>query len=639
MGDRVGIATTLGNIAAIHGLLGDPRRALACQEQALKLSEELGDRAAAASSLANIGTLHSLLGDHRRALAYEERALSLREELGDRPGVASSLLYIARIHRLIGDDAKALAYHERALAVAESLGLLEVEFRSLLGIAQSHLSSGRAREAASHARKAVERMAGLVSGLSEEQGAGVRQQFVSVFEVGARAAIEAGDAAEALFFLESGRAGALHEALRARDALWAATLPEELRREELGARGAESAAAASLRKAVDSRNREEILSRRKELDEARARVLEVIGRVQREAKAVASVLYPSAASLPSIRDDLGEDEVLLLYGLFSEEAVALVVTREGARAVRLGQAAELEAACAALAIDGPEAEPQAARLAALAIEPLRLGTKAKRLLVSPDRALAYVPFALLAPEREIAYVPSGTIYGLLREERAERGDGVLALGDPDDATRPDPNAVTVMRGGLGRLAGTREEARAFGDVVLLGSDATETGLRDALGKRARWRSVHLACHGLLDAERPMFSSLALTPSADEDGFLTALEVFRMKIPADLAVLSACETGKGKIVKGEGVIGLTRAFMFAGAPRVIVSLWQVDDEATRALMVKFYELWKPASAGASAGKPGMGAAAALRAAQEHVRSQEKWKHPYYWAAWQLWGLPD
>lgn len=94
------------------------------------------------------------------------------------------------------------------------------------------------------------------------------------------------------------------------------------------------------------------------------------------------------------------------------------------------------------------------------------------------------------------------------------------------------------------------------------------------------------------------------------------------------MLSACETGRGKPYSAEGVFGFTQAFMLAGTPRVIVSLWKVDDVATRALMVKFYELWKT-----------MPAARALAKAQAYVRSHEKWRHPYYWAAWQLWGLPE
>jgi CHAT domain-containing protein len=171
-------------------------------------------------------------------------------------------------------------------------------------------------------------------------------------------------------------------------------------------------------------------------------------------------------------------------------------------------------------------------------------------------------------------------------------------------------------------------------VQLLGAKASEAGLMEVLPTSKRWRAVHFACHGLVDVERPMLSCLALSRAGEDDGFLTALEILRTEIPADLAVLSACETATGKIVMGEGIVGLTRAFMFAGAPRVICSLWKVDDEATRALMIKFYELWNPKD-----GAPGLGAAAALKQAQEFIRGQDRWKHPYYWAAWTLWGLSN
>ena len=213
---------------------------------------------------------------------------------------------------------------------------------------------------------------------------------------------------------------------------------------------------------------------------------------------------------------------------------------------------------------------------------------------------------------------------------------MLAAGDPDyAATRNEIAAATYQRGGrLLPLPGTRLEAKAVGDVVLLGKDVSEAGLAATLRTRPRWRAVHLACHGLVDPERPTLSSLALTPDPTHDGYLTALEVLDLDVPADLVVLSACETGKGKVVKGEGILGLTRAFMYAGSPRVICSLWKVDDDATRALMTKFYELWNPKN-----GKPGLTTAEALKKAQEFVRSQPKWKHPYYWAAWVLWGLPS
>ena len=178
---------------------------------------------------------------------------------------------------------------------------------------------------------------------------------------------------------------------------------------------------------------------------------------------------------------------------------------------------------------------------------------------------------------------------------------------------------------------------AVGDVVLLRDEATKAGFLKAVSSNTRWRSVHLACHGLLNPEHPLFSSLALAPTDQSDARLTVAELFTATIPTDLAVLSACDTGRGTIVRGEGIIGLTRAFVYAGSPRVLASLWKVNDEATRALMARFYELWNPKEAG----RKGLPCATALKQAQQFVREHKnkKWAHPRYWAAWQLWGLPD
>jgi CHAT domain-containing protein len=211
---------------------------------------------------------------------------------------------------------------------------------------------------------------------------------------------------------------------------------------------------------------------------------------------------------------------------------------------------------------------------------------------------------------------------------------VLAVGDHDYGARVDgPRPRLAARAEqLVPLPASGLEAKAVGDVVLLKGNATETRLGKALQGRARWRALHLATHGLISSDRPLWSSLALAPDGESDGFLTAIEVFRMSTPADLVVLSACETARGDQMDAEGIYGLTRAFMFAGASSVLCSLWRVDDEATKALMVKFYELWNPEE-----GK-GIGAAEALRRAQAFIRSHEKWAHPYFWAAWTLWGLP-
>ena len=146
--------------------------------------------------------------------------------------------------------------------------------------------------------------------------------------------------------------------------------------------------------------------------------------------------------------------------------------------------------------------------------------------------------------------------------------------------------------------------------------------------------MHLACHGLIDTRYPLRSSLALTPAAPDDGRLTATEVIRLGIDADLAVLSACGTGRGQRLFVEGLMGFNRSFMLSGTPRVLTSLWNVDDESTHALMVKFYDYWNPKD-----GSRGLRASAALKKAQEDVKKDKRWAHPYYWAAWVLWGIPE
>ena len=638
MGSKASVALILGDIGMAHDSLGNYAKALEYGERAQKLAEALGDDPQAAWALGIVGNAEEGLGNHAKALEVLERALKSEERIGDRLGIAGTLEDIGSVQHALGNDRKAVEYEERSLKAADEVGARETGLNARCGLARAHLALGDRAKAVARAREAIEGLSFLAGGLSEEQGAAVRERFFEVYGFGARAAAGLSAANDVSYFLESGRAGSLLESLKGRDALRGAVIPEALRAAEAEASTKGSLAVTAYRKALDGKDLSRIVALRTEMEKALDASREIVGRIQREAKAAASVLYPKADPLETLQKRLRPGEALISYGLYAEEPLAMVVTIKESRIVHLAPQKEIDAAVDGLGANNPATETDAA-LAALrkaVVEPLALGKDVTRVLVSPEGALSYVPFAALFDGLEVAYEPSQTTYGLLREDAAKRGDGVLALGDPDYPTKPNDRAVALVRGGLrlDPLPGTREEAKSFGSEVLLGADASEAGIRDAIGKHPRWRAVHFACHGLVDPKRPAFCSLAVTPTGDDDGFLTALEVFRSKIPADLVVLSACETGKGKIVKGEGIVGLTRAFMFAGSPRVICSLWKVNDEATRALMTKFYELWNPKD-----GKPGLPTSEALRKAQEFVRSQEKWKHPYYWAAWVLWGLPS
>jgi CHAT domain-containing protein len=148
---------------------------------------------------------------------------------------------------------------------------------------------------------------------------------------------------------------------------------------------------------------------------------------------------------------------------------------------------------------------------------------------------------------------------------------------------------------------------------------------------SQYRIVHIATHGLLNSEHPELSGIVLSlvdeQGRPQDGFLRLHEIYNLNLPAELVVLSACRTALGKEIKGEGLVGLTRGFMYAGAARVMASLWKVQDDATAELMKRFYR---------GVLKDGMRPAAALRAAQVEMWKSKQWRSPYYWAAFVLQG---
>jgi CHAT domain-containing protein len=215
-------------------------------------------------------------------------------------------------------------------------------------------------------------------------------------------------------------------------------------------------------------------------------------------------------------------------------------------------------------------------------------------------------------------LPSASALRFIQGKRKPATDTILALGNP-----------TIRQPGLAPLefAGQEVEAvaNAFGGQPLLGDRATESVLRsqaDAAG------IIHLAAHGQYNASNPSFSVIYLAADPAEDGRLEVNEIYSLDLTksTDLVVLSACETQVGEVSAGDEVIGMTRAFLYAGTPTVIASLWNIDDQATTLFMERFYKHLRA----------GMGKAHALQRAQNEVRAQHP--HPYYWAAFVLTGDP-
>ena len=569
------------------------------------------------------------------ALREATSALAGAEETQEPRLIHEVLMASARIYRQIDKPDGARQHAERALGIAEAEGApwLLVATHNLL--AQIHLGAGEMDEAFASWRRMADVHRLEFVGLSDEEAAKGLEQYATLWGVPVLAAVTHGRTDDAFYLIESARSVALREVLGGTRALADVEIPEALRAEEKTARTTLVDARQALIEARRTFKRRAIREAREKLTAARAAREAVVRRIQREAKAAASVAYPRAPALAESQHLLQEGEATVLYALAGDQLIALVVGPTSARGVALGSAAVVNAAAEQLieaAREPKSVAPDVAALRKLLVEPLGLGKHVRRVLVSPTGRLGYVPFGLLLPGREVAYAPSAMTHDLLLAGKSKPGALVFAVGDPEHEK-------------LRALPAARKEAQRIGDVVVVGAHATEQRLSSELAKQARWRAFHLACHGVIDPEEPLRSFLALTAGGEDDGQLTALEIFQMKIPADLVVLSACDSGRGKVYATEGIVGLTRAFMFAGAPRVICSLWKVDDDATQALMVKFYELWNPKP---DDGRKGLGVAAALREAQAHVRDVTKtvdgkrvqpWRHPYYWAAWTLWGLPE
>lgn len=318
--------------------------------------------------------------------------------------------------------------------------------------------------------------------------------------------------------------------------------------------------------------------------------------------------------------------------------------------------------------------PKAAQeLSEMVLGPLRSELGRKRLLIVSDGMLEYIPFAALptpgskaqAPlilTHEIINLPSASVLAVLRQQAVGRSPApraVAILADPvfdkndvrvATTRRSDPETAKAKVEGantrswvesngelhLPRLLFSRQEAQAIMAVTSRGeskqfldfqanrSVATNTEMES-------YRTLHFATHGLLDSDHPELSGLVLSMVTKEgvpqNGFLGLQDIYNLKLRAELVVLSSCETGLGKQVNGEGLVGLTRGFMYAGASRIVASLWNVSDIATARLMASFYKAMEQQK---------VPPAAALRAAQIEMWKQSRWRSPHYWAAFQIQG---
>ncbi|MBD2858151.1 CHAT domain-containing protein [Spongiibacter sp. KMU-158] len=342
-----------------------------------------------------------------------------------------------------------------------------------------------------------------------------------------------------------------------------------------------------------------------------------------------SLRVVTSPNITQLQSTLKEDEALLEYFGDGEHLWAFILSNKGVSAAKL-PAERLAEIVAEFRQDlqnpeSPDISNSSRKLYNSVIMPIKEQLQTfKRLTVVPHGPLHYVPFTALndgedymIDQFELRVLPSASVLEFLHKNQIAAAKPMLILGNPDLG---DP-AMDLLGAQIEAVNIAKMQPSAD---VLLRELASETQLKSNAGQ---YRNLHIASHGIFNAEEPMASALLLSKSESDDGLLSVAELFDLRLNADLVTLSACETGLGDITAGDDVIGFTRGFLYAGAESIISSLWKVSDAATNTLMQTFYKAL-----------PSQGKSKALRNAQLALKDGS-YSHPYYWAAFQLTGQYD
>ena len=653
LGDRSGEALTLIGIGNVYSDLGsrqkapdqsgpeDKRKALEDYEQALQIGRALHDPSVDVFGRMGAGVVYSALGDKQKAFDYINQALFLFNVARFRPGQGWALYEKARVERDRGNLVQARSLVSAARNIIESLrtNMISQELRATF-VAAVH--------------DCYELEIDVLMRLHAADGSGSYQAEALTASERARARVLLETLSEAHADIRQGVDPALLERERTLEVQLNA---KEMARIQMLASGGSDAQVAAVSKAVT------VLTSQYE---------DVRTEIRIRSPHYAALNFPQPLNLSEIQKQvLDPDTLLLEYALGDQRGFLWAVSSDGIVSVMLPKRSEVEEAARRFRDALANSAGNATLDAGQALSRMLLGEVAaslgdKRLLVVADGALQYLPFAALPDpnawdqplivKHEVVSIPSASTLAVLRKENANRkpapkmlailADPVFSADDPRlrGAARSTVKAEVVPQRDAGlagprlpRLPGTRREATAIGALtpepqrrVALDFDASRATLISP--EFGQYRILHLATHGLLNSAHPELSGVVLSlidsQGKPQDGFLRLHEIYNLKLSADLVVLSACQTGLGQEIRGEGLVGLTRGFMYAGAQRVVASLWKVDDRATAELMKRFY--------GSMLGDQGLRPAAALRAAQTAMWRTKGWESPYYWAAFVLQG---
>jgi CHAT domain-containing protein/tetratricopeptide (TPR) repeat protein len=670
IGDKAGIASTLDNIGELHYRQGNYTEALEQYQKSLRICEEIGDKSGIATSLNNIGLVQYRQGNYIEALEQCQKSLRIFEEMGDKAGIAGTLNSIGEGHRLQGNHTQALKFAEHAADLATQIGSRETiwEARTNAGKAYFALKQlSQARLSFDQAIATIETLRAQVAGGEREQQRSFESK-TSPYYAMVELLIAQNNPGEALVYAERARARVLLDVLSSGRINVTKTMtgPEIEQERELRSR------LVSLNTQInqeqqrqpadqDQLNQLEAQLQRARLDlEAFQANLYVAHPELKPKRGEAPVIKPEeiAALLPDARSALLEyvvtDDRTYLFVITNVQGKTEAEVRGYTLPIKRAELAKkTEKFRQQLAGRDLGFHPAARQLYQLLLKPAQVQIRGKtNLIIVPDDKLWELPFQALVAEGgryvietgAVSYAPSLTVIREMKTQRNKHRDdmaslALFALGNPALRQETIERAKRTLRDSqLDPLPSAEREVKVLGQLygaarskIYIGREARE----DRVKIEARQaRVLHFATHGILNDTSPMYSHLVLAQGdKNEDGLLEAWELMRLDLKADLAVLSACETARGRYGAGEGMIGLTWALFVAGVPTTVVTQWKVESAGTRDLMVEFHRQLRGAS---KAAKSQVGKAEALRQAALRMMKNSATSHPFYWAGFVLVG---
>lgn len=653
---RQGQSNTLSNLAGVYHNLGQYEDMRDLYEQQLAIAREVDHLSGEGTALGGLGVVYHLLGQYEEAITLYNQSLEIKREVEDQWGEGGILLLLGNSYDSLGRYEEAIALYEQGIAIARESGDQGTEGIALVNLASAYARLGQYQESIRLSEQSLLVLREV--GNRRSEGFGLDRLGLTYYELG-----EFPTATDTFL-----NAIAIFETLRTSD------LPDA---EKVTFFDTYLDAYLNLQRSLVAQNEPEQALIYAERGRARAFVDLLANRISIDSSAdVAGLESINSLDLSQIQRVAREQNATLVnYSVISDESlfiwviqptgeiafqqveladsslselVSLVRETLGARSQdRATVIAELTPAEAERR--QAQRQQQLQQLHQILIEPIASSLPTdpnQRVIFIPHQDLFLAPFAALVDgngdylieHHTILTAPSIQVLDLTYQQaiasnaRSNRPTDSLIVGNPimPSVWNPQTNQTTQ----LSNLPGAEREAIAIAQALdtdaLLNGSASKTTV---MAQMPNARIIHLATHGLLEYGSPEDSgvldvpgAIALAPAANESGLLTAAEILQMDLNAELVVLSACDTGRGRIT-GDGVIGLSRAFVTAGVPSLMVSLWAVDDEATAEWMVTFYDQWQQTGDKAQA----------LR--QAMLTTMERHPDPRLWAAFTLIGSAE